>query len=85
VGIVLENYIKRPQVHIAKANRTDTEKVVPVNIKLPDKMGGVNVSAPVTQKTADSIISAFMGGILVAIGVFIAAMFGIRLNNNGRS
>lgn len=49
---------------------------VPLRMILPNGLGGLDV--PVSQKTANSIAQTFLGGLLVAIGVALAAMIGIR-------
>ena len=47
-----------------------------VKMELPGGGGAFDVE--VTQETADSLAKTFLGGLLVAIGVFVAAMIGIR-------
>ncbi len=47
-----------------------------VRMALPGDYGALDVE--VTQETADSLAKTFLGGLLVAIGVFVAAMIGIR-------
>lgn len=47
-----------------------------VRMALPKDCGALDVE--VTQETADSLAKTFLGGLLVAIGVFVAAMIGIR-------
>ena len=49
---------------------------VPVRLRLPGELGGMQ--ARVTQKTADSMATTMLGGILVAIGVALAAFFGLK-------
>jgi DNA-directed RNA polymerase subunit RPC12/RpoP len=49
---------------------------VPVRMNLPKGLGGMEV--PVTQGTANSMAQTFLGAMLLAIGVTLAAMLGIR-------
>jgi len=51
-------------------------KTVPVRMILPKGLGGLDVV--VSQDTANSLAKTFLGGLLVAIGVALAAMIGIR-------
>ena len=49
------------------------KKTVPVGLKLPN---GAAVNAEVSQETANTMAKTFLGGLLVAIGVVLAAWFG---------
>jgi DNA-directed RNA polymerase subunit RPC12/RpoP len=49
---------------------------VPFNVTLPHNMGGIQTT--VSKGTANSIVKTVIGGILVALGVVVMAMFGIR-------
>lgn len=49
---------------------------VPVRMTLPNGLGGLAV--PVSPETANSMAQTFLGALLVAIGVALAAMIGIR-------
>lgn len=46
----------------------------PVELRLPGQLGGLK--AKVDRKTSNSITTAFAGGVLVAIGAALFAMFG---------
>ncbi len=49
------------------------KKTVPVGLTLPN---GAAVNAEVSQETANTMAKTFVGGLLVAIGVVLAAWFG---------
>ncbi len=46
----------------------------PVEMRLPGQLGGLKVN--VDQKTSNTIATTFLGGLLVAIGAVLFAMFG---------
>ena len=47
-----------------------------VKMSLPNRCGELDVE--VTQETANQMATTFLGGLLVAVGIFLAAMIGIR-------
>lgn len=49
---------------------------VPIEMSLPKGLG--SFKAPVTQGTADRMAGTFLGGLLMASGVVIASMLGLR-------
>jgi hypothetical protein len=49
---------------------------VPIRLQMPGGHGALEV--PVDQRTANSLAKTFLGGLLVAIGVALAAMMGAR-------
>jgi hypothetical protein len=49
---------------------------VPLRMHMPGVPGSLEV--PVNQQTANSLAKTFLGGVLVAIGVMLAAMLGSR-------
>ena len=71
-----------PREHIPFVLPADyPEATVPVNLGMPRGMGSLQTK--VTQKTADHMASTWLGGVLVVIGVVIAAMFGIKVSGKG--
>jgi hypothetical protein len=47
---------------------------VPVEVRLPGQLGGMK--AEVDRKTSNMMATTFLGGVLVAIGAVLFAMFG---------
>lgn len=69
-----------PRLPVREAPRPVRDGMVPatrrVKMSLPNNCGALDVE--VTQETANQMATTFLGGLLVAIGVFLAAMIGIR-------
>lgn len=59
----------RPVGRLKKRNGS-----VPVRLQLPGQLGGMQ--AQVSQGTANTLAKTFLGGLLVAIGVALAAFLG---------
>lgn len=57
-----------------RRKRRKKQAVVPIGLKMPHGLGGMQ--AKVTQGTANTMAKTFLGGILVAIGVALAALVG---------
>lgn len=63
-----------PKAEVAPAPRPRKPvKRVPVALRFPGQLGGMQ--AKVSQKTANTMATATLGGMLVAIGVTLAALF----------
>jgi hypothetical protein len=67
--------VKLVQVPVATPAKKE-KPTVPFELALPNNMGGVK--ARVSQPTADSMFKVVVGGFLVALGVIVAAMLGLR-------
>jgi hypothetical protein len=52
------------------------KNAVPIRMQMPGGHGALEV--PVSQQTANSMAKTFLGGLLVAIGVVLAVMLGIK-------
>ena len=52
------------------------EEAVPFKVALPNNMGGVETT--VSQPTVNSVVKVAAGGLMVALGVAVAAYFGVR-------
>jgi len=52
------------------------QATVPLKLAMPKNLGGMETT--VSQGTANSVVKVATGGFLVALGVVVAAMFGIR-------
>lgn len=64
---------KRPVARLVRKGKRKGGST-PVELRLPGELGGLK--AKVDQKTSNSITTAFAGGVLVAIGAALFAMFG---------
>lgn len=56
------------------------QRTTPMKLSFPKGLGAVE--AEVSQGTANTVVKTMSGGLLVAIGVFLAAMFGMRHNKS---
>lgn len=65
-----------PKAEVAprRARPKTPQGSVPVRLQLPGRFGGMQ--AQVTQGTANTLAKTFLGGVLVAIGVALAAFLG---------
>ena len=52
------------------------ESTTPLDLTLPNGLGGIK--ANVSQETANTITKTFIGGLLVALGVVLMAMLGVK-------
>ena len=67
---------KVPMAPVPRRAKKRKNAGVPVRLRLPGDLGGMQ--ARVSRKTADSMATTMLGGILVAIGVALAAFFGLK-------
>jgi hypothetical protein len=65
-----------PKPYPAVAPDRHEEATVPLKVALPKNLGGIETT--VSKGTANSLAKVVTGGFLVALGVAIAAFFGIR-------
>ena len=65
--------VPHPVVGHARPIARKRKKTVPVGLSLTN---GAAVNAEVSQETANTMAKTFLGGLLVAIGVVLAAWFG---------
>ena len=56
--------------------RKGRRDIVPIKMRLPNQLG--EFEAPVRQETADKMATTFLGALIMAIGVALAAMLGLR-------
>lgn len=61
----------RPATRLRKRRNSSTK---PVEMRLPYQLGGMKVE--VDQKTSNSMATAFLGGLLVALGAVIVLILG---------
>ncbi len=70
-------HVSEPEddIEVRPAGR-EGRKLVPVKMSLPKGLG--SFEAPVTVGTADRMATTFLGAVIMAIGVVIAAMLGLK-------
>src|ERR1019366_3092539 len=61
---------------LARRRNRRNKETTPVKLTLPKGLGGFE--GKVSQGTANTIAKTFLGGLLVALGVIVMAMFGVK-------
>ena len=69
-----EMTIPQPRSVVMSAQKG--QATVPLKLALPENLGGIETT--VSQGTANSMAKVATGGFLVALGVIVAALFGVR-------
>jgi hypothetical protein len=64
------------QRKLARRRKHRNKGTTPMELTLPKGLGGMK--ANVSQGTANTIAKTFLGGLLVAIGVVLMAIFGVK-------
>ena len=59
---------------MAMAPPKDASGLIPVEIRMPGKLGGMK--AQVDQPTSNAMAATFLGGALVVLGAILVAMLG---------
>ncbi len=63
-----------PPRKLARRDRRRRSSATPVELRLPGQLG--SLKARVDRKTSNVMVTTFLGGVLVAIGAVLFAMFG---------
>jgi hypothetical protein len=59
---------------VARRRKRPKAELTPVELRLPGQLGGMK--ANVDRKTSNMMATTFLGGLLVAVGAVLFAMFG---------
>jgi hypothetical protein len=65
-----------PEIISDDQRKHPSEGTTPVELSLPKGLGGMK--AHVSQETANTLAKTFLGGALVALGVVVMAIFGVK-------